>query len=269
MERITSRTNPLIVHIRKLSADAACRRESGAFVCDGPKLLDEALRWGGQVETILFSETAYPGGAGLPVLAAGGQTAEAPKGVRMVEVPEGVLSVCAPSKTPQGVLCVCAVPDRPLPGKLDGRRYLALDGVQDPGNVGTILRTADALGADGVFLLPGCADLYHPRTLRASMGAVFRLPAWTCTAGELSGLCTRSGLPLIGAALGEEARDLREADLSRCVAAVGSEGRGLSEEVLSLCGGTVRIPMRARCESLNAAMAAGVILWEAARRDGV
>ena len=260
MERITSRANPLIAHVRKLGTDAAYRRERAAFVCDGIKLLDEALRWGGQVEAVLFSDGAYPGDAGLPPI---------PEGVRLVEVPAGVLDACSPSKTPQGVVCVCAVPGQSLPDTLNGRRYLALDGVQDPGNVGTILRTADAFGADGLFLLPGCADLYHPRTIRASMGAVFRLPAWCCQTAELGTLLGRSRLPLYGAALRGDARDPREMGLSRCALGIGSEGRGLSAEVLALCGGTIRIPMRARCESLNAAAAAAVLLWEAARNDSI
>ncbi|MBQ9347477.1 MAG: RNA methyltransferase [Oscillibacter sp.] len=263
MEHITSRANPLIARVRKLANDAAYRRESAAFVCDGIKLLNEALlpcAAGGDntVETVLFSDTAYPGGAGLPPMSSA---------VRLVEVPDGVLSVCSPSKTPQGVLCVCAIPPQVLPDTLDGRRYLALDGVQDPGNVGTILRTADAFGADGLFLLPGCADLYHPRTVRASMGAVFRLPAWTCQLGELADLLDRSRLSLYGAALRADAKDPRETDLFRCALAIGSEGRGLSAEVLDLCAGVLRIPMRARCESLNAAAAAAVLLWEAARHD--
>lgn len=251
MERITSRSNPLIVRVRKLSSDGAYRAEQGAFVCDGKKLLEEALRWHSNVRAVLFAE-----GTPLPPL---------PEQVRAVEVPPELLRYAAPSKTPQGVLCVCAAAGNPLPERLSGRRYLALDGVQDPGNVGTILRTADAFGADGVFLLPGCADLYSPKTVRATMGAVFRLPAWRCTAEELGKLLRQAELPLYGAALREDARDLRELDLSRFAAAIGSEGRGLSAEALALCSGVVRIPMRPRCESLNAAMAAGILLWEAAR----
>ena len=250
MERITSRSNPLLVRIRKLCASGAYRRETGLFLCDGPKLLGEALRWG-KVQTVVWAEGAAP--------------EELPEGVRAVEVPPDVFLSLSPAKTPQGTLCVCAMEARPLPERLDGRRCLVLDGVQDPGNVGTILRTADAFGADGVFLLPGCADLYHPRTVRATMGAVFRCPVWTCTAAELGDLLARSGLPLYGAAAREDAQDVRQVDLRRFAAAVGSEGRGLSPEVLALCAGTVRIPMEAGRESLNAAMAAGILLWEAAR----
>ncbi|MBQ9329475.1 MAG: RNA methyltransferase [Oscillibacter sp.] len=253
MEHITSRANPLLTHVRKLASSAAYRRERGQFLCDSPKLLEEALLWDGGVETVLCTE-----GAALPPL---------PEGVRTVAVPPDVMRSVSPTQTPQGVLSVCAMAERPLPQTLPGRRYLVLDGVQDPGNVGTILRTADAFGADGVLLLPGCADLYNPKTVRSTMGAVFRLPAWTCTAAELAALLDRSAVPLYGTALRADTEDVRDLDYTCFAAAIGSEGRGLSQEVLALCRRTVRIPMRDRCESLNAAMAAGVVLWEAARRD--
>ena len=253
METITGRTNPLCTHLRKLASSAAYRRETGEFLCDSPKLLTEALLWGGALRTVVCTDPAA-----LPDL---------PAGVRTVRVPEDLREVLSPARTPQGVLSVCAVPDRPLPDRLTGRRYAVLDGVQDPGNVGTILRTADAFGADGLFLLNGCADLYGPKTVRASMGAVFRCPAWACTLAELTALLKASGLPLYGAALRADTVDARAADYARCAVAIGSEGRGLSGETLAACDLTVRIPMSEHCESLNAAAAAAVLLWEAARND--
>ena len=144
---------------------------------------------------------------------------------------------------------------------------MVLDTLQDPGNVGTILRTADAFHADGMFLVNGCADLYNPKTLRATMGAVFRCPVWTVGAEELSALLKKSGIPLYGAALREDTLDARAVDYNRCAIAIGSEGRGLTEGVLALCDRTIRIPMSGHCESLNAAAAATVLLWEAARND--
>ena len=252
-ERITSRSNPLIARVRRLSDSAAYRREMHECVCDGVKLLNEALQWGADIQTIICTDSMI-----LP---------DFPSKIRVVRVPEDVMKSAAPSRTPQGVLCVCGLPEPSFPETLSGRRYLVLEGVQDPGNVGTVLRTADAFGADGVFLLPGCADLWSPKTLRASMGAVFRLPAWTCGTDALKNLLIRSRIPLYGAAVRSDTTDVRTTDLSRFAAAVGSEGRGLSATLLNLCDGTVHIPMRERCESLNAAMAAGVILWEAARQE--
>lgn len=251
MEVITSRTNPLMIHLRKLSSSASYRRECGEFLCDSPKLLTEALLW--KAELLSVVSTC---GVELPPL---------PAGVRHVQVPENVMSAVSPMKTPQGVLFTCQLPETVLPEELPGRRYMVLDGVQDPGNVGTILRTADAFDCDGLILLPGCADPYSPKTVRSSMGAVFRRSVWCCSTEELTLALRASDMPLYGAALLDDTLDARGLDYSRAALAIGSEGRGLSDQVLALCDKTIRIPMSERCESLNAAIAAAVLLWEAYR----
>ncbi len=253
MEIITSRTNSLCTHLRKLGTSASYRRQNGEFLCDSPKLLEEALLHGGDLHTVVFTE-----GVALPVIHAG---------VRLVQVPADLMKSVSPSQTPQGVLSVCGMPQQTLPDKLNGKRYMVLDGVQDPGNVGTILRTADAFGADGLLLVNACADLYNPKTVRATMGAVFRCPVWTCTVEQLRALLDTSGLPMYGAALRKDTVDARGVDYTRCAIAVGSEGKGLSAEMLDACDQTILIPMREHCESLNAAIAASVLLWEAVRGD--
>lgn len=249
MEHITSRHNPLMGHIRKLVGSAAYRWETGEFLCDSPKLLQEALLWQAEITAVV---TISP----LPRL---------PEHIRQVQVPEDVMASISPVKTPQGVLFTCRLPQAPLPRSLTGRRYVLLDGVQDPGNVGTILRTLDAFDADGLLLTGGCADPYGWKAVRSSMGAVFRRPIYSGTPEELAALLRRSDLPLYGAALREDTVDARQADYTRCTLAIGSEGRGLSREVLDLCDQTIRIPMSDRCESLNAAIAAAVLLWESWR----
>ena len=247
IETITSRSNPLMSHIRKLTSSGAYRRKTGAFVCDGRKLLSEAQQWHIPMSAVVFCDGETP--------------PEAP-GARLVQVSRELMAYIAPSDTPQGVLAVCTMAEMPLPEALMGRRYLLLDGVQDPGNVGTILRTADAFDCDGMFLVGACADLYNPKTVRATMGALFRLPVWRCAPAQAKGLLSTAGIPLLGAALRSDTRDVRQVDYTRAAVAIGSEGRGLSEEVLALCDQTVRIPMSERCESLNAAVAASVLLWE-------
>ena len=255
MEKITSKANALCVHLRKLAASRSYREETGEFLCDSPKLLREAVRWGAPIRALLYTEgTELPEGLEVP---------------RLAEVSEAVMRSVSPMETPQGAVFSCASPDYRPPERLelDGRgRFLVLDGVQDPGNVGTILRTADAFGAR-VILLPGCADLNNPKTLRAGMGVHFRTDVYRCTLEELTALLRAANLPLYGAALREDTEDVRAVDLRRCAVAVGSEGRGLSAAVLAACDRTIRIPMDPRCESLNAASAASVLLWEAARGD--
>ena len=250
-ERITSRANSLMTHIRKIAASRSCRREAVEFLGDGVKLLEEAVRWGAELTAVVYTADAV-----LPPL---------PPGVRQVEVPPDLMRSISPMESPQGALFLARMPRREPPESLPGCRYLALEGVQDPGNVGTILRTADAFGADGLLLLPGCADLYNPKAVRSSMGALFRLPAWSCTLPRLRELSVRGGLPILGAALRADTLDVRHADLRRGIILIGSEGRGLSGEALAACAQTVRIPMEERCESLNAAAAAAILLWEGYR----
>ena len=251
MEKITSRANSLLVHMKKLAASAAYRREQGVYLCDSPKLLAEALKWHAPVR-----EIAVTVGTALPPI---------PEGIRAVEVPEDVMASISPMKSPQGALFTVALPSGEVPATLPGSRYMVLDGVQDPGNVGTILRTLDAFGFDGLLLLEGCADPWSVKTVRSSMGAVFRRPVWCMKAEALPGLLARSGLPLYGTALRQDTEDVRAVSLDRCAIVIGSEGQGIRDTVLTMCQKTLKIPMSQRCESLNAAIAATVLLWESYR----
>lgn len=252
-ETITSRTNPLLGRVRKLNSRRTFRREEGAFAAEGPKLLGEALRWGGELEAVICAS-----GVSLP---------ELPARVRVAEVGDSLLASIADTESPQGIVFICKGKDLTISDRLTGGRYLVLDGVQDPGNVGTVWRTADAFGADGLILCGGCADPWNPKTVRATMGAVFRLPAYECTLEIAAERLAAAGLPLYAAALREDTVDVRSVPLDRAAVVIGSEGRGVSREALARCGKTVRIPMRDRCESLNAAVAASVVLWEMARSD--
>ena len=247
MERITSRQNPFLKQIGKLNNSKSERRKAGMFPGEGPKLLEEAVKAGVEITATVSAE-----GVSVPAI----------PGARQVEVPREVLESLCDTKTPQGVLFLCRLPGTAAPEKLEGSRYLVLDGVQDPGNVGTVWRTADALGADGLLLVHSCADPFSPKTVRSTMGACFRLPVYEVEAEELPGLLERSGLPLYATALRHDTVDIKTADLSRSAVVIGSEGRGISDELLAMCEKTLKIPMRERCESLNAASAATIVLWE-------
>lgn len=251
MNILTSRQNPLCAHLRKLCAQSRYRREAGEYLADGRKLWDEAVKWGAPVKRLITTPD-------VPV--------DVPAGVEHTVVAPQLMEYLSPMESPQGFLFTLSIPqgDPPQP---TGERFLVLDGLQDPGNVGTIWRTADALGADGLFLLNHCADPYGPKTVRAAMGASFRLPAWEVTLEELKALLAQDNIPLYAAALTTDCRDLRETDLRRCAMVVGNEGHGVSQEVLDACDATVIIPMRPRCESLNAATAAAILLWEMGRGD--
>lgn len=252
-ELIISRTNPLLTRVRKLNAKRSCRRQEQAFAAEGPKLLAEALRWDGELEAVICAP-----GVSLP---------ELPVQVRTVEVSDRLLASIADTESPQGVVFICKGKELKLPERLEGRRYLLLDGLQDPGNVGTVWRTADAFGADGLILCGNCADPWSPKTVRATMGAVFRLPTYECALEEAAERLSSAGIPLYAAALRNDTVDVRSVPLDRAAVIIGSEGRGVSQQALELCGQTIKIPMRNRCESLNAAVAAAIVLWEMARDD--
>lgn len=250
-EWITSRTNPLMVRLRKLNGKRSARRAEGVMVGEGPKLLEEAVAWGAQLETVVCAQ-----GVALPDL---------PACVRVVEVPQDLLESIADTQSPQGVLFVCRVQAQSLPSRPEGSRYLVLDGIQDPGNLGTIWRTADAFAADGLILAPGCADPWSPKAVRGTMGAAFRLPVYEDTLEGAAGKLAAAGIPLYATALRDDTEDLRQVPLHRAAVIIGSEGRGVSQASLDLCQKTVKIPMSPRCESLNAAAAATVVLWEMSR----
>jgi len=170
-----------------------------------------------------------------------------------------VMASISPMETPQGALFLCRLPEKaafePRPG------MLLLDGIQDPGNIGTILRTADALRIP-VVLLEGCADPYSHKVVRSSMGAVFRTPVIQSTWAEVHSSCREAGIPIGVTALSDRAKDLRQAELSRMAVVIGSEGRGVRKEILENADAELIIPMNPRCESLNAAIAAAIVMWE-------
>lgn len=244
-ELITSRQNPLLVHIRKLQGSRSYRTSCGEFVAEGTKLLEEAVRWWPGLKTVVFRE-------GLSV-------GDLPESVRQVAVPEDVLKSISTVDTPQGAIFLCALPTPEKAELCPG--MLLLDGIQDPGNLGTILRTADALGVR-VALLDGCADPYNFKTVRASMGAVFRMKIPQLTAEEALSQCEKKRLVLTATAMNDKARDIRTADFSRAVTIIGSEGRGVRPALLNAAQQSVIIPMQAHCESLNAGVAAAIVMWQ-------
>lgn len=243
-EWITSRKNPLLVQVRKLFSSRKERERTGRFVSDGTKLLQEAARYCPGLETVILSE---------------GVEAFTPEFVRRIRVPEDVMASISPMESPQGAVFVCRMPEEtpfvPQPG------MLLLDGIQDPGNLGTILRTADALDVPTV-LLEGCADPYSHKTVRASMGAVLRRPVVRADYAAVAAACRRSGIPIGVTALSSGARDLRQAALADMAVVIGSEGQGVRQTILDSADCSLIIPMNSHCESLNAAVAAAIVMWQ-------
>ena len=243
-QRITSRKNSLLQQVKKLLSSKKAREEAGLFAADGTKLLAEAVRYFPGLDTVILSD---------------GVEAEVPENVRIIRVPGDVMESISPMASPQGALFLCRLPERKAFQPKSG--MLLLDGIQDPGNLGTILRTADALDIP-VALLEGCADPYSHKVVRASMGAVFRTDVVQSDWAEVKAACRQAGIPVGVTALSDRAKELRQSALSQMAVVIGSEGQGVRKEILDSADAELIIPMNPHCESLNAAVAATIVMWQ-------
>jgi len=253
MEKITSRRNAGSVHVKKLGASRAYRSEHGEFVCDGNKLLREAVGSNAEIVSVFTSSPIT-----LPL----------PENTRVFDIGSDILDSLSALKNSQDVLFVCKKPANTDVDYQIGTHIL-LDNIQDPGNVGTIIRSAYAFGIESVILTESCADLYNPKAIRASMGAIFKQTVNILTQEALLSL-KQSGVRFTGTSSDRGLPDktlvpLREAlklNLNNAIIMFGNEGKGISEDVLAFCDDMITIPLAADCDSLNVAVAASIIMWE-------
>lgn len=280
-EIITSRQNPFVKELFALR-EKKYREKLGVFRFDGFKLLEEAILSNVPLTAVAVRESSLPYAekrfAEFAENRLGGRTLPSVCGVKVLA--DGVFDKISEEKSPEGVICVAKALDKihkmttinNIPENLSllggGKKVpklLFLSEVRDPGNVGTVLRTAAAFGIDCVLLSKDCADLYFPRTLRAGMGAIFRIPTLRIdgTAEDAVRVLRDMGRRVYATALDATARPLGTFPLSEDdVFVVGNEGHGLSGELIKAASGSVYIPMAPNSESLNAAIAATVCMWE-------
>ena len=236
---LTSRTNPRIKAVRALKQHKE-REQTGLHLIEGDKLVWDAFRSGARIETVLARE-------GVPV----------PDGAEALTVSEAVMEAIATQPSPQNLCAVVRTPDTACPAQYPKGLIVALERLQDPGNLGTILRTADALGASGLLLSPDTADPFSPKALRAAMGSTYHLPVWIGDLCEqLPRLRAQGYVCICGHLRGSECLPPHGAD---AVLVVGNEGSGVSDAVASLCE-RYRLPMKGRAESLNAAIFAALMM---------
>lgn len=244
-EIITSRQNKTVKYIRALSRERELRREMREFVCDGEKLLREAIAEKTQIVTALFSAEKYSEVPEIP-------------GAEVLHVSQDVLDSITTLKSAQDVIFTCRMKEndeKPL------SRIILLDRLQDTGNLGTIIRTADALGIDAVFE-DGCADIYNPKTVRAAMGSLFRVPVISANFAELIPKLREQGMKIYASELYGDVKSVSDADLSHAGVVIGNEGNGVRREVSSMCDASIIIPMRGGAESLNASVAAAIFMYK-------
>lgn len=250
---ITAKDNEKIKTLKKLIGKKSVRDEMGLFVLEGERAVRDALSLGAEIESLFLRE---------------GTTLSFEGDMNIYEVAKSLFDSVADTMTPQGVIAVAKMKSCTLSDIRPGA-VIFCENLSDPGNLGTVIRTAAAVGAGGVILSEGCVDLYNPKVVRATMSSLFLVPVIKGakvkeTFGELKGM----GYRIFGTALAEDSLDLYEETLpERSVLVIGNEGNGMSDEALSLCDRRVIIPMPGGAESLNASVAASLLLYEHYRQN--
>lgn len=243
---ITSRENAIIKNVAALVREPAQRRQQGLFVAEGRTILAEAARTPDIIDKVFCLDESMISGIELA------------ENTQVYIVNQSVLEKISDVKTPQGIVFTCHANRR---GELRGTRILALENIADPGNVGTVIRTAEAFGIDTVAFIGACADIYSPKVVRSTMGALLRvnccfigLEEFVCGAHDL-------GLPVYGAALTPQAEPIGGISLGKSAVIIGNEAKGLSPQALDKCDKHVIIPISG-IQSLNAAVAAAIFMYE-------
>lgn len=252
---ITSKDNVVVKLAVKLQESGRARRAHGLFVLEGLRLCRDAAENGYRFDSLLVSKTAYEKYA--DVVSALAKTSD-----KCFLLSDSVFLKISDTKSPQGIIALCPFCDNKTDLKRDGK-YIALENLSDPSNLGAVSRTAEALGIDGIVLSGGGCDPYSPKALRASMGALLRIPL--IQTDDFFTFLKDSGLPLFACVVDGNAKSLTEVDLSGgCIALIGNEANGLTPDVTQIST-PVTIRMSGRAESLNAAVAASIVMWEMQR----
>jgi TrmH family RNA methyltransferase len=251
---ITSKENSIIKQTKKLAQNSKTRKKEGAFVAEGLRLCRDVAQCGGVILSAFMTEAFTASFAEDAAVIA--QNAQ-----HVFTVSQGVLAHLADTDSPQGVLCVCQKPNfANLPQQ--GGRFVILENVGDPANLGAIARTAEALGVDGLLISGGC-DPYHPKALRASMGALLRLPVYENSMEEILGCMQNLQVPTFAAVVYNADCKAGEVPFQgHCAVVIGNEANGITEKTAKACDTRITIPMAGRAESLNAAAAACILIWE-------
>lgn len=256
---ITAKDNPAVKLYRRLAGTKKARQQEQLFVLEGYRLVLDALGNGAEITKLFLTESAF--------LRYGEELfAMAEKNIAVLRISEELGRLMAETESTQGVFAVCRMPVQKSWKSFlkDGGAYAVLHQLQDPGNTGMILRTADALGINGVILCKSC-DIYSPKVVRATMGSLFRVPIMICSdENEVFGQLEEYGIASDAAVVRDEtdlAGKCTYYNESRAVW-IGNEGNGLSDEISARCDRRITIPMHGNIESLNAAMAAGILMWE-------
>ena len=249
MNNITSRKNDMLKRVRKLNTDRDYRAGQGEFVCEGIKAFEQAIACGAQVTAVFIQQEIYE------------RLAQNLVNIDTYVLDKQLVEYISSVQTCQGIVFTCKTTVN-RPNIRPGGKYIILDGINDPGNLGTMIRTASAFDIGQIILVNNCADVYNPKTVRSTMGAVFNHNCCLMEVLEVEKHFCGQGINIYGAALVEQACDIREISFENCAAVIGSEAQGISPEIQRLCGKFFIIPINPNTQSLNAAVAGGIVMWE-------
>ena len=247
MTYIASKQNVRIKSWKKLHT-AKGRQKAERYLIEGVHLVEEALKAAVRIETLIIS-THFTLDFSVDST------------IELVEVSEEVVKELSLTPTPQGIFAVCELPKQLTVWEPIGTHYLLVDAVQDPGNLGTIIRTADAAGYDGILLGEGTVDVYNDKVLRSTQGSLWHLEILNLPLEEAVSQLQAHGIPVYATALHQEAIDYREIQQSQCAIIVGNEGQGVRQSLIDQSDASVYIPMKGKAESLNVAVATGILLF--------
>lgn len=258
MINITASSNKTYKFIKSLTTKKG-RTESGCYSVEGIKSVGEAIASGERLRLVAVNEA-------LTEKCAEALREAQKRGIDIYAVSDKLFAAMCDTKTPEGIMCVVEM-RRDNAAVCDGM-YLYCDGVADPGNAGTLIRCADAAGAGGVVFSAGSVDIYNPKTVRATMGSLFHMPVYTDRDGKFADKMKKLGYRVIAGALTSDAKDYRQVQYPKnTVIVVGNEANGISEEVLAKSDETVIIPISGKAESLNAAVAGSILMYEWRRNN--
>ena len=263
MNNITSTSNPIIKEIKSLHKKKY-RNEYKKYFVEGIRSVEEAIRYNSKVEYIVYSES-------LLNLNGGSKLYEdiLKLDINIIKTTDQVLKTISDTDNPQGIIAVVNMQDSSLEDLVDDNKrfFIVLDRIQDPGNMGTIIRTCDAFNVDGVIISEGSVDLYNPKTIRSTMGSIFHIPIILSeNILETIDYLRTNNIIIMSTAL-ENSKDVYSVDLNKDIAIIiGNEANGVREELLNVSDANIKIPMGGKAESLNAAIASSIVIYEANRQ---
>lgn len=254
IQTITSPDNSLVKHIKKLQTKSY-RTKTGEYLLEGYRLVHDAIENGVKLKNIIVADTF---------------DASEFSHLDLTVMPEKLFNQLKTTVNSQGIMAVATMNERTFNENTvkDGNFFIYLDGIQDPGNLGTIVRIADAGGVDGVMLSKTCVDIYNPKTIRSTMASMFNVPVYENCETDTLKMLKNNGFDLVAGSLEAKCSHYEVDYSNHIVVVIGNEANGITDEVMSMCNVPVKIPIYGKAESLNASVACGILVYEILRQRG-